>query len=251
MPGENWVSFFSVQLKTVTFLELKPLTAEQLPEVVELDKICLGGIWTLEGYQRELDSPTSDLLVVSVGNDFVPEPIFDLELGGDAINRRLYETSEIVQSDRQSDNSKSYSPTSAPEAQNPHSVVGLGCLWSILDEAHITLLAVHPKYQRGGLGTLLLTALLRRAVLRGLERATLEVRASNEAARSLYAKFGFQEAGRRRHYYKDTGEDALILWRGGLKTTDLANTLEEMHRFVRSRLASLGWNLKEVRNFEL
>ena len=78
-------------------------------------------------------------------------------------------------------------------------------------------LPFRPAYQKRGLGSALFLNLLQLARQRGLVRATLEVRASNQAALSLYQKFGFQEAGRRQRYYADTGEDALILWRGGLQ----------------------------------
>ena len=90
-------------------------------------------------------------------------------------------------------------------------VVGLGCVWAILDEAHITTLAIHPDYHRQRLGQFLLIQLLQAAEHRALTHATLEVRASNQRALTLYQKFGFQTAGRRKRYYKD-GEDALILW---------------------------------------
>lgn len=103
-------------------------------------------------------------------------------------------------------------------------VIGLGCLWAILDEAHITTLAIHPDYHRQYLGQLLLIQLLRLARQRTLTHATLEVRTSNHGALSLYQKFGFQTAGRRKRYYSD-GEDALILWRSQLQTADYEQQL--------------------------
>jgi ribosomal-protein-alanine N-acetyltransferase len=121
--------------------------------------------------------------------------------------------------------------------------VGLGCFWSILEEAHITILAVHPDYQRQGLGKFLLYALLRDAKRRQLEWATLEVKPSNQAALSLYQKFGFKEVGRRPKYYKDTGEDALILWRGGLQTLEFEETLANAYQQVEQNLALGGWQL--------
>lgn len=108
-------------------------------------------------------------------------------------------------------------------------VIGLGCLWAIVDEAHITTLAIHPDYHRQRLGQLLLIQLLRLARQRQLTRATLEVRASNHSALSLYQKFGFQTAGRRQKYYAD-GEDALILWRSRLQTTEYFQHLNQLWR---------------------
>ncbi|AIE74866.1 Ribosomal-protein-S18p-alanine acetyltransferase [Synechocystis sp. PCC 6714] len=94
-------------------------------------------------------------------------------------------------------------------------LVAMGCFWQILEEAHITLLAVAQEHRGKGLGKMMLQSLLAEASRRQLERATLEVRASNEIAIGLYRQFGFQRAGCRKRYYPD-GEDALILWKNRL-----------------------------------
>jgi [ribosomal protein S18]-alanine N-acetyltransferase len=99
------------------------------------------------------------------------------------------------------------------------SLLALGCSWSILDEVHIILLAVHPYYRQRSLGLAMVLGLLDLAVRRGANYATLEVKASNQAAIALYKKQGFTIAGRRPHYYEDTGEDALIMWRSGLQSS--------------------------------
>jgi ribosomal-protein-alanine N-acetyltransferase len=114
-------------------------------------------------------------------------------------------------------------------------------MWAILEEAHITVLAIHPDYQKQGLGQALLLALLVLAWKRGLEWATLEVRASNQAAIALYKKFGFETVGHRRKYYQDTGEDALILWRQGLQRPEFQQTLQIWRQQVRDRLHHSGW----------
>jgi ribosomal-protein-alanine N-acetyltransferase len=105
-------------------------------------------------------------------------------------------------------------------------LLAYGCLWSILDEAHITIVAVHPAYQQQGFGTLILWGLLQTAVERALDRATLEVRVSNTPAVALYENFGFTVAGRRKHYYAASGEDALILWCSNLQSSAFALRLQ-------------------------
>ncbi len=92
-------------------------------------------------------------------------------------------------------------------------VVGYAGMWLILEEAHVTNLAVHPDYRRLGVGRLLLGELILRAALLGAARMTLEVRASNQVAIGLYTSLGFRQEGRRKGYYEDTGEDALIMWK--------------------------------------
>jgi len=90
-------------------------------------------------------------------------------------------------------------------------VAGYLCLWEVADELHITNVAVHPAYRRRGIAREMLAAVLEDAVRRSLSVVGLEVRPTNEEARALYESFGFRVVGRRRGYYYDTGEDALIM----------------------------------------
>lgn len=85
------------------------------------------------------------------------------------------------------------------------------CLWEIGDELHVTNIAVHPDLRRRGLARRLLSAILEDGRARRLRAVTLEVRPTNDEARALYESFGFRVVGRRRGYYYDTGEDALIM----------------------------------------
>jgi ribosomal-protein-alanine N-acetyltransferase len=90
-------------------------------------------------------------------------------------------------------------------------VLAYGGFWMIVDEAHISTIAVHPRWRRRGLGEMMLVAMIDAAILRGAAEVTLEVRVSNEAAQSLYRKYGFVQVGRRKGYYTDNREDALIM----------------------------------------
>src|SRR5437867_12644026 len=95
-------------------------------------------------------------------------------------------------------------------------IVGFCSVWRVADELHINNLAVKPEFRRMGAATALLNHALREGVRYGVQRATLEVRRSNDAARLLYERFGFAVAGIRRGYYTKPVEDALVLWRDGL-----------------------------------
>jgi ribosomal-protein-alanine N-acetyltransferase len=90
-------------------------------------------------------------------------------------------------------------------------VVGYLCLWEVADEVHITNVAVRPDARRHGIARSLLRTVLDDARARGFKVVVLEVRPSNHQARTLYESFGFQVVGRRRGYYYDTGEDALVM----------------------------------------
>lgn len=94
---------------------------------------------------------------------------------------------------------------------------GYAGMWIILDEAHLNNICIHPDYQGGGKGNLLLRALIQDAIRMGAGSMTLEVRVSNAPAIALYQKNGFQSAGIRRKYYQDNGEDAMIMWNTDLK----------------------------------
>jgi [ribosomal protein S18]-alanine N-acetyltransferase len=103
-------------------------------------------------------------------------------------------------------------------ARSPsHGVVGFCSFWRVLEELHINNLAVLPEFRRHGVGSALLARSLQEGAALGARRATLEVRRSNEAARMLYERFGFTIAGVRRAYYTNPVEDALILWKDGLR----------------------------------
>jgi ribosomal-protein-alanine N-acetyltransferase len=91
-------------------------------------------------------------------------------------------------------------------------LLGYSGFWLIGDEAHITTLAVHPDLRRNYIGESLLINDIEHALDVGAKRLTLEVRASNDVAQKLYGKYGFKELGKRRKYYQDNDEDALVLW---------------------------------------
>ncbi len=91
-------------------------------------------------------------------------------------------------------------------------ILGYGGFWKIIDEAHITNVAIHPDYRGRGYGRSLVSALIQRAKDFNIIAMTLEVRVSNEIAISLYENFDFISAGVRKKYYQDNNEDALIMW---------------------------------------
>jgi [ribosomal protein S18]-alanine N-acetyltransferase len=194
----NWLWNF------MKVLELTALPADQLEQVVELDRRSLGGMWTIEGYRREMNSPNSDLLI---------------------LQQMILEQA-------------------TPQQETPQPILGVGCVWAILDEAHITTLAIDPTVQRQGWGSVMLHALLRAARGRGLEWATLEVRVSNVGAIALYKKFGFEAVGERKKYYQNPEENALILWRKGLQHFEFGQRLEDWEQEISDRLQLSGWGLQ-------
>lgn len=99
-------------------------------------------------------------------------------------------------------------------------IIGYVGFWFIVDEVHISTIAVHPDWRRQGIATSILAFALEQANKLGAELATLEVRESNKAAIELYQKFGFVLKGRRNGYYRDNDEDALIMFKDHLMAQD-------------------------------
>jgi ribosomal-protein-alanine N-acetyltransferase len=98
-------------------------------------------------------------------------------------------------------------------AEKDKKVVGYGGMWLILDEAHITNIAVNKNFRGVGVGNVILDGLINICKDRSIRFMTLEVRKSNEIAKSLYKKYGFEESGTRPGYYSDNNEDAIIMWK--------------------------------------
>ncbi len=98
-------------------------------------------------------------------------------------------------------------------ARQGDEVVGYLGIWIILNEAHVTNIAIKPSHRKKGIAKELLNFFFNQARLRDVDAVTLEVRASNEPAQNLYRKLGFVEMGIRSKYYQNNNEDALIMWK--------------------------------------
>lgn len=91
-------------------------------------------------------------------------------------------------------------------------LVGYAGTWQILEEAHITNISVKPDFRRRKIGEALLYTVIENCKKNEVKYITLEVRVSNQKAINLYEKYGFKSLGKRKEYYQDNNEDALIMW---------------------------------------
>ncbi|MED4228197.1 ribosomal protein S18-alanine N-acetyltransferase [Neobacillus cucumis] len=96
--------------------------------------------------------------------------------------------------------------------EEDNKIIGYCGTWIVIDEAHVTNIAILPEYRGKRLGDALLNKLISVAREMGARSMTLEVRVTNHVAQSLYRKFGFKNGGIRKNYYSDNQEDALIMW---------------------------------------
>jgi ribosomal-protein-alanine N-acetyltransferase len=122
-----------------------------------------------------------------------------------------------------------------PEADH---LLAFGGLWLMVEQAHIVTVAVLPEHQRRGFGRLVLHGLLELAATAGMDSATLEVRVSNEPARSLYRTYGFYEVGLRKRYYADNREDAIIMTTEPLASPAYQQRLARLRAELETRLPS-------------
>ncbi|MEB3212540.1 MAG: GNAT family N-acetyltransferase [Leptolyngbyaceae bacterium] len=268
-PNGIGLSDFNIY-DNMTVLTVGFLSEEGIPETLELDRLCFGGLWNEAGYRREIESPNSDLVVLRCPSAIAPE--VGSEIAPDGSRRFRQRTSESTLEPAPQSTPET-APESSPETAQLETaqmsgkdqdgteqqqeddqlqrMLGISCSWAIVDEAHITLLGIHPDFRRQGFGMLMLWVQLHLACQRGMKRATLEVRSSNKGAIALYHSFGFKQAGIRKGYYQDTREDALILWRGGLQAVPFQTELKEWKEQVDQRLRQFGWilNLTTVSPF--
>ena len=107
------------------------------------------------------------------------------------------------------------SPEPNPASSNGQNatpaIIGYAGMWLIDGEAHISTIAVHPDFRSRGLGEVLLAGILSRGMFLDAEYSVLEVRVSNHSAINLYKKYEYEIVGRRKRYYRDNNEDALIM----------------------------------------
>jgi len=129
----------------------------------------------------------------------------------------------------------------APEGVSPDDasiITGYAGMWMFVDEAHISTIASHPAWRGRGVGELLLLSLMREAERRAAIVVTLEVRVSNTVAQHLYLKYGFEQVGLRKRYYRDNGEDALIMTVQQFQRPEYKQRLAGLEQALRRRLAT-------------
>lgn len=115
-------------------------------------------------------------------------------------------------------------------------ILGYAGMWLMIDEAHITTIAVRSEWRGRGLGELLLASLIESASEVGARRVTLEVRVSNETAQNLYRKYGFRQEGRRPRYYSDDNEDAYIMTTQDIHEPSYRESFAQLVRALHARL---------------
>ena len=159
----------------MNFFRIVPMAPHHGASMAELEKVCFSLPWSYQSCMEELRNP-----------------------------RGVYLAAEELR------DSAACAPPDAPIPPRG-TLIGYAGMQTVLDEGHITNIAVEPSFRRKGLGRALLTELIAQARLKNLQFLTLEARAGNEPAIALYRDMGFRPDGLRRNYYESPPEDALLM----------------------------------------
>ena len=192
------------------------MTMADVPRVIEIERLAYPSTWPPSAYRKELQDNRWAHYIVLRDKKIAEEQLAVVAQEPEK-PRRLFPLSLLP--GRQS-------MTLPPP--NLASILGFAGLWLMVDEAHITTIAMHPGYRRLGLGEYMLTGLIDIAYSIGAKWVTLEVRVTNYNAQNLYRKYGFHEAGIRHRYYSDNNEDALIMWTDEINSTAYRQKFQEL-----------------------
>jgi ribosomal-protein-alanine N-acetyltransferase len=190
---------------------LEPMTMAHVPTVAAIETAVFSRPWSLANFVHEVtDNLYSEYLVLR----YTP----------------------WVEQDEDKRRGSAFLQNLFRKEKEDRSILGYGGLWLMVDEAHISTLAVRPAWRGRGLGEVLLAALIARGMARQAAYATLEVRRTNLVAQNLYRKYGFEYVGLRRGYYLDNNEDALIMTTAPLASEEYAAAFARLGASLRERL---------------
>ena len=207
-------------------LVIEKMELEDIPQVLEVDRDSYPLPWPASAYRREIAHNRNAHYVVL---------------------RRQTENAAKPEDDKLEMRPRTFLP---PFFRRPHSgdghearrgyLTGYAGMWLMLDEAHITTIAVRPESRGQGLGELLLATLVHVATGIGASKVTLEVRVSNETAQTLYRKYGFETQGRRVRYYSDNNEDAYIMTTADVQSAEYREHFSLLVARLRERFVVQG-----------
>lgn len=190
-------------------IAISRMTLADIPAVMAIERESFPMPWPAEAYRHEIEANAKAYFVVA------HTPLFAESPSNHRVKMNMFQW--LLARNR---------PSSV--VGRPSSVVGYAGMWNFADEAHIATIASHPQWRGRGVGEWLLIHLLREALRQNAFCATLEVRVSNVAAQCLYKKYGFEEVGRRKAYYNNNREDALIYTITNFRTAAFAQQLREL-----------------------
>lgn len=198
---------------------VRPMQREDTEQVAGIDREAFPSEWPPSNFKSELQNRLAHYLVACDPEKPADEPEVK-ELPRKGFTRLTYRVKRLI----------GHSNLLGKEASTPREqhIVGFAGFWIMADEAHITTIASRKAYRRQGIGELLLLSIIDRAAKLRARIVTLEVRASNIVAQSLYYKYGFNQVGLRRGYYMDNKEDAIIMSTDDISSAPFKERLRQL-----------------------
>jgi len=182
---------------------VRPMQIEDIPQVSEIDKEAFPTQWPPPSFRRDLNSRlTRYLVALEESSPCLSTEVSKYKAKGN-LRMLVSKISHLF--------NKEHSSSDEGVAQNKQNILGYASMWLMVDEAHLTSIAVRETHRHLGIGELLLISIINLAAQLNAHMVTLEVRLSNLTAQALYEKYGFTKVGIRRSYYSDDGEDAVIM----------------------------------------
>jgi [ribosomal protein S18]-alanine N-acetyltransferase len=200
---------------------VEPMGEHDIERVQVIERQSFHTHWSAKTYRDELRKPATSRYLVAKASSAPPPPRHDAPPERRSILQFFPTLLPTL-----------FAPPAPPVRQSQGQIVGYGGLWLVVDEAHITTIAVDPAHRGRSVGELLLISLIDQAYELSATWVTLEVRKSNTTAQNLYMKYGFRTTGVRDRYYTDNGEDALIMWTDKIAEPEFQARL----RMLRQRL---------------
>ena len=200
-------------------VQIRTLKADDTSRVAEIEKEAFPTLWPPTPLKRELSNRMARYLVAWEPKQAEQRP--EEKRGPQELES--FPSRSLV--GRLIYNVKEHLPSGKTPSEVDYSILGFVGLWFMAGEAHITTIAVEGASRGKGIGELLLIGSIELAKRQGATEVSLEARASNHVAQSLYRKYGFQNVGTRRAYYTDNREDAVIM------TTQPINTPAYLEKF--------------------
>ena len=200
------------------------MTMSDVSRIIEIERLAYPSTWPPSAYRKELQENRWAHYIV-LRDTRIAEEQMSVSVQGQDRHRRFFPLTLLPV--------RSSSSVSTPSLA---SIIGFAGLWLMVDEAHITTIAMHPDFRRRGLGEFMLVNLIDIASDINARWVTLEVRVSNYTAQNLYRKYGFREAGLRHRYYSDNQEDALIMWTDEIKSPTFMQKFQELKSILMQKL---------------
>lgn len=202
------------------------MTMADVSRVVEIERLAYPSTWPPSAYRKELqDNRWAHYIVLRDRHIAEERATVPPQESEKPRKNRMFPLSLLP--------SRPAIIMSSPELD---SIIGFAGLWLMVDEAHVTTIAMHPSFRRLGLGELMLVSLIDIAYTIGAKWVTLEARVSNYTAQNLYRKYGFREAGVRHRYYSDNQEDAVIMWTDEINSPAYKQKFQELKAALYQRL---------------